>query len=138
MAPLPSDPLLGRQWYLYGNGLAQPAVHLNVLPVWADYAGRGVRIGVFDSLVEKTHADLAAGYDAGLEVEGLEYGFTASAHGTEVAGVIAGRANGIGVVGVAYEARITSVPVIFSRAVALQWVEPAMAQAWRFDVINMS
>ncbi len=138
MAPLPSDPLLGRQWYLHGNGLAQPAVHLNVLPVWADYAGRGVRIGVFDSLVEKTHADLAGGYDSGLEVEGLEYGLTGSAHGTEVAGVIAGRANGIGVVGVAHEARITSVPVIFSKSVALLWVEPAMAQAWRFDVVNMS
>lgn len=138
MALLPSDPLLARQWYLHGNGLAQPAVHLNVLPAWADYAGRGVRIGVFDSLVEKTHADLAAGYDSTWEVEGLEYGFTGSAHGTEVAGVLAGRANGVGVVGVAHEARITSVPVIFSKSVALLWVEPAMAQAWRFDVVNMS
>ena len=45
MALLPSAPLLGRQWYLHGNGLAQPAVHLNVLPAWAGYAGRGVRIG---------------------------------------------------------------------------------------------
>ncbi len=138
MPPLPSDPLLGRQWYLHGNGLAQPAVHLNVLPAWADYAGRGVRIGVFDSLVETTHADLAAGYDPALEVEGLEYGFTGSPHGTEVAGVIAARANGIGVVGVAHAARITSLPVIFSKSVSLMWVELAMAQAWRFDVVNMS
>lgn len=35
-----ADPLLERQWYLHGAGLAQPAVHLNVLPAWADYAGR--------------------------------------------------------------------------------------------------
>lgn len=138
MSSLPSDPLLSRQWHLHGNGLAQPAVHLNVLPAWADYAGRGVRVGVYDSLVEKTHADLAAGYDSSLEVEGLEYGFTGSAHGTEVAGVIAGRANGIGVVGVAYEATITSLPVIFSKSVSMNWLEPAMAQAWRFDVTNMS
>ena len=133
-----TDPLLARQWYLHGTGLAAPAVHINVAPVWADYTGRGVRIGVYDSLVERTHADLAAGYDASRHVDGLEYGFTGSAHGTEVAGVIAGRANGIGVVGVAHGATLTSLPVIFSKSVALAWLEPAMAQAWRFDVINMS
>lgn len=138
MAPLPSDPLLFRQWYLHGNRLAQPAVHLNVLPAWADYAGRGVSIGVYDSLVEATHADLSAGYDASLEVDGLEYDFTGSAHGTEVAGMIAARANGVGVVGVAHAARITSLPVIFSKSVSMMWLEPAMAQAWRFDVLNMS
>lgn len=93
---------------------------------------------MYDSLVEKTHPDLAAGYDAAWEVEGLEYTFTGSAHGTEVAGVIAGRANGLGVVGVAHAARITSLPVILSKSVALSWLEPAMAQAWRFDVVNMS
>lgn len=138
MPPLPSDPLLARQWSLHGNGLPQPAVHLNVLPAWEDYAGSGVSVGVYDSLVEATHPDLAAGYDATWEVAGLEYGFTGSAHGTEVAGVIAARANGIGSVGVAHAASITSLPVIFSKTVSMQWLEPAMAQAWRFDVTNMS
>lgn len=138
MPALPTDPLLERQWNLHGTGLPNPAVNINITPAWRDYTGRGIRIGIYDSLVEKTHADLAAGYDPTLEAEGLEYSFTGSAHGTQVAGIIAARANNLGITGIAHGASITSLPVIFSGPVVLAWVELAMAQARHFDVISMS
>lgn len=139
MTGLPNDPLRATQWYLNAADLPGATVDLNVAAVWADYTGRGVVVGIYDSMVERDHPDLAAGYDAAWHVDGLIYDSTASGHGTNVAGVIGARANnGIGMVGVAYESTITSLPVIFSKTVTLPWVELAMARAKDLDVINMS
>ena len=134
----PTDPLLALQWYIDGSAYAVPRVDLNVRPVWQDYTGHGIRVGIYDSLVERDHADLAANYDDSFWIDGLIYDSTASAHGTTVAGVIAAVANDIGVVGIAYGAHITSVPIIFSNSVGMMWLMEAMPEAWRFDVVNMS
>ena len=46
MAEPPDDPLLPLQWYIDGSHYAVPRVDLNVRPVWQDYSGRGVTIGL--------------------------------------------------------------------------------------------
>jgi subtilisin family serine protease len=67
--------------------------------------GRGVRVAVIDSMVDRNHPDLAG------QVE-IEQNFVPGpspapeAHGTGVAGIIAAKANGVGIVGVAPEARL--------------------------------
>ena len=50
---LPSEDLFDQQWYL---------PETNVLPVWKDYTGKGVKVAVFDPSgnADLTHPDLAA------------------------------------------------------------------------------
>jgi Ca2+-binding RTX toxin-like protein len=111
---LPSDPLFADQWYLYQGG--RPGVDINVLPAWADHTGRGVKIAVVDTTIEATHPDLAPNYDASLELpdDPLRLPDSGSIHGTATAGLIAAARNGLGIVGVAYEASITQMPILAS------------------------
>ncbi|MBW8881416.1 MAG: S8 family serine peptidase, partial [Asticcacaulis sp.] len=137
------DPLLYLQWYIDHSGVEGVEVDLNVRPVWdggggRGYSGAGVHVGIIDSLVERDHPDLVANYDSSLELDGLTYDFTASGHGTSVAGIIAAAKNGTGMTGIAYSASITSLPVIFSSSVNLPEFAHAMQHARDFDVVNMS
>ncbi|MEI9905822.1 MAG: S8 family serine peptidase [Asticcacaulis sp.] len=102
------------------------------------YTGAGVHVGVFDSLIQVAHPDLAANIDTSLQVDGLDYLSTASGHGTCVAGIIAAANNGIGVTGIAYGSQVTSVPVLFSNTVSLQNLGIALPHMPDFDVVNMS
>ena len=87
----PSDPLYYDQWYLS---------EIKVKPVWADYSGKGVSIGVFEgdygNPLNYRHADLndniSADYlnDVLIEDDVTSY----SNHTTLVAGVIAAEKNG--------------------------------------------
>ena len=66
--------------------------------------GRGIRVALIDSGVDASHADLRGAMDRARDFVG---GGERGAHGTEVAGVIAARAgNGVGIAGVAPEARL--------------------------------
>ena len=108
---LPDDPALYRQWHLQ---------EARVLPVWRDYTGRGVRIGMYEpsdiharskEIMDMHHPELRARLDpvwlaearpgrlAGIGSDG-EY----SRHATQVAGVMVAARNGDGGVGVAYGA----------------------------------
>jgi subtilisin family serine protease len=68
--------------------------------------GRNVRVAVIDSGVERTHPDLAGQIERSEDfVAGR--GTPTETHGTAVAGIIAARSdNGIGIVGVAPQARL--------------------------------
>lgn len=108
-ADVPDDPLLAQQWYLTDT---------NILPVWQDYTGKGVRIGQFEpggefavgpEILNYQHADLAANIDpawltAQQAAGSLPTQF--SNHATMVAGVMVAARNGVGVVGVAHDATI--------------------------------
>lgn len=116
----PSDPLLASQWHLFDIGRlgASTVDSLSGLErIWADYTGAGVRVGVWDDGIEKTHWDLSANYDAALHVTvsgTLNSGLPTSSdagHGTAVAGLIAADDNGRGGVGVAFDARLTAVRI---------------------------
>lgn len=117
--------------------------------VWRDYTGKGVSVGVYDQGVESAHWDLAANIDKSKElvddngnVLSGEPVFTSDdlhdgAHGTSCAGLIAAARNGRGGVGVAYDAKITSVNIFDgnSQASDLNWV---IGKGSGFDVISNS
>ena len=106
---VPLDPLAAQQWYLSDT---------QVLEVWKDYTGKGVRIGQFEpggefatapEVFDIQHPDLASNVDkAWLQTQQTNGTLPSvvSNHATMVAGVMVGAKNGIGGVGVAYDATL--------------------------------
>jgi Ca2+-binding RTX toxin-like protein len=138
LAGLPTDELFSEQWHLY------PGTGANVLPVWPEYTGAGVRVGVFDQGIDAKHPDLAGRVDEtlGRRTSDLQLGgqpLTAwDNHGTTVAGVVAAARNGEGSVGVAYEASLVSLYSSFGPGSTLAEIEHAFTQALTVDVLNDS
>ena len=124
------DPMLDQQWPLASDApLGAPAA-------WTRSTGNGVVVAVIDSGVDVRHPDLVAnlwknpGEVPGNRVDDDGNGFVddvhgadvidrdgtpndGNGHGTHVAGIVAARAgNGIGVAGLAGEARIMGVRVL--------------------------
>lgn len=125
---------------------AQPAAqqwHLAELHQVA--TGRGVRVAVVDSGVEAGHPDLAGQVvlNANFVDEGAP---PAEGHGTAVAGIIAARAdNGVGIAGVAPQARLLALRACWQAAAAQTLCSSlGLAKALyaaiqqRADIINMS
>ncbi len=106
---IPTDPLTSQEWYLTDT---------NVLPVWNDYTGKGIRIGQFEpggqfatapEILDIHHPDLAANIDSvWLQTQQANRTLptNVSNHATMVAGVMVAAKNGQGGVGVAYDATI--------------------------------
>ena len=86
--------------------------------VWQRYTGIGVKVGVADDGLDSSHDDIAANYDASLEVSGTDVDNRSSnnsEHGTAVGGIIAAQGqNGFGVVGIAFNASLTGLPYLAS------------------------
>lgn len=109
-----NDPYLNSQWSIQNNGYlgGTPGIDMNVFPAWNLSKGQGVVVAVLDDGVDLSHPDLVdnllPGYDAlGISGGNPEYG---NSHGTSCAGIIGAVANnGIGIVGVAHEAKILPV-----------------------------
>ncbi|MGY3015556.1 subtilisin-like proprotein convertase family protein/Ca2+-binding RTX toxin-like protein [Pseudomonas sp. TE6283] len=109
-AGMPNDPLAAQQWYLSDT---------NVLPVWQDYTGKGVRIAMFEpggefatapEIFDIQHPDLAANVDQAWLKTQHDKGVLpelASNHATMVAGVMVAGRNDKGGVGVAYDAKLS-------------------------------
>ena len=104
-----TDTLLPLQWPIFGGAGA------DVLPVWADHRGAGVRIGLLDQGIDATSSDLVGAIDLarGRRVADtlLPGGAPPTAddlHGTAAAGVIAARSGNGGLVGVAFDATLVS------------------------------
>lgn len=114
---LPTDPLFPYQWHLLNSGntpASVAGVDINVIPVWADYTGRGVLVGVMDQGMDDTHPDLIANYradlawDLDLNEPGAGVKKDSDKHGVPVAGLISAVANnGLGGVGVAWNSNFT-------------------------------
>lgn len=115
-----SDPLYSSQWHfgMIGRlGYQASADTTGIERIWDEYTGAGVSVGIWDSGVQTAHWDLQANYDASkhVTIEGtLNNGEPADLterHGTAVAGLIAAENNGVGGVGVAFDASITSIRI---------------------------
>ncbi|WP_333383487.1 S8 family serine peptidase, partial [Microcoleus sp. B4-D4] len=137
--------LAKEQWWLLNNGQGvannnvtpgTPGIDVNVLPLWPQYTGKGIKVGVIDDAIDGNHEDFAGNFDLSLSLPDSEGGpFPATAsdnHGTSVAGVIAARRNNLGTVGVAYQATIASYK--FSDKSRL----PSLQAQDKFDVSNNS
>lgn len=140
---LPTDDLFASQWHLLNTGQSGgvAGVDLNVVDVWEDYTGEGVTVAVWDDGVQYTHHDLNDNYDESLhivvdgEVHDPDPHFFLSAHGTSVAGVIAAENNGVGTVGVAYDATLVGVDMFYDFELNF---EQSFYELDNFDVTNHS
>jgi subtilisin family serine protease len=150
--PFGPDPLSPCQWDM-------GAIHADAAHAYA--TGAGVKVGVIDGGIDFSHPDLAGGIDVALSCSFI-FSTTPTAdpqevangdcsnkaavqdlqgHGTHVATTIAGRVNGIGIVGVAPEATIVGLKACTiagfcfadSVAAALRY-----AGDQRLDVVNLS
>ncbi|MBD2459867.1 S8 family serine peptidase [Oscillatoria sp. FACHB-1407] len=150
---LPTDPYFQYQWYVYntGQGDRTPGIDLNLVDsdpnnfdVWDEYTGQGITVSVVDDGIPLDHPDLSSNYSSVVPLfPDYNYARLGSpltrddAHGTSVAGIIAAARNGIGTVGVAYNAKITSYNSISSSFRAIG-VVAALARQKAFDVSNNS
>ena len=139
-----NEPNFKDQWYLwntpYNRGMA--GVDLNLLKVWLDYSGEGVKVGIVDDGVDAEHPDLAANYDPTPNPD--EVLIDLFGHGTAVAGIVAAIAgNGQGGTGIAHGAGITSFPLPFEAYgndtdKFLKAVEKVLKSQMAMDVANNS
>jgi subtilisin family serine protease len=151
-AGAPSDALQGEQWAV------APGAVLNLPPAWELSQGQGVVVATLDTGTKLDHPDLAPNIwtnfreipgngkdDDGNgyidDVHGVDLTTTRrgqdlnddNGHGTHVAGIIAAAANGRGVVGVAYRAKIMTVKVL---DVNESGTTGAVAEGIRYAVAN--
>lgn len=135
---LPADPGFAAQWHLLNPG----GVDANVTPVWADYTGRGVRIGIVDDGFEVGHPDLAGAFGAGgWDARGNDANPAAEAgdiHGTAVAGVIGANADGMGLVGVAHDATLVGFRMGYGAAGSTAQIATQLRNQAGVDVSNNS
>ena len=138
------DPDVHQQWGLYNKD--NEFYDISVSPAW-DYAtGKGVKIAIIDSGIERTHIDLAANMDT-LSYD-TETGTSPSVvydnnnHGTHCAGIAAAvRNNGIQVAGVAPDAKIISISNnLHSSSLSAQRRANGINWAWKngADIISCS
>ena len=107
-----NDPLYGCQWHLnnddqFRDGAGQD---IRVEEVWPTYTGSGINVAVVDDGMHYQHEDLTdnvlTGFNHNYDPDqtGIYHSF--NNHGTSVAGLIAAKDNGLGMRGVAPEAKI--------------------------------
>ena len=110
-----NDPLLSAQWYLVNTGQrgGDSRLDINILSAWEKYTGKGVVVAVNDDGMDFTHPSLASNLLINLAYDGVRgttgQGFVgaSNSHGTVVGSSVGMAGNdGVGGVGVAYEAKI--------------------------------
>jgi len=89
--------------------------HIQADVVHSYNKGTGIRVCVVDTGIDYTHPDLNDNYVTGYDfVNGDAFPFDDNGHGTHVSGTIAAELNGVGVVGVAPEAKLIVAKVLNS------------------------
>ncbi|KAF2348229.1 Peptidase S8/S53 domain [Trinorchestia longiramus] len=126
------DPLYEQQWHLHG-GLGtnwtvtagqKPLLHLNIRSAWeSGVTGQGVTVCVIDDGLEWNHEDIRDNYNSqasyDLNADDPDPSPASNGenneHGTRCAGEIAGVANSVCGVGVAYRASVSGLRVLGGR-----------------------
>jgi subtilisin family serine protease len=118
---------------------------VNAEDAWNYATGDGIIVAVFDTGVDGTHPDLQGQLVPGVEVRGMATlvptaNNDTDNHGTHVAGIIAGDNDEMGIVGLAYNAKIMDIrifdPVFIGALNYLRGVMWAVANG--ADVMNNS
>jgi Ca2+-binding RTX toxin-like protein len=142
---LPADPFVAWQWYLdnVGQSGGTAGMDINILPLWPDYMGEGVRIAIIDDGFDLAHPDLAGAFDrdASYDLRDDDPDPTAGpteAHGTPIAGILAAAHDGSGIIGMTPAASLVGLRIGFSDPDVLAQIERALARAFAADVVNNS
>lgn len=112
----PNDPLFTDQWHLKNTGqtgrdgmAGKEGEDINVSSAWASATGKGIRIAIIDDGLDINHEDLNIVPGKSWNYITNAYGdpsSTTGSHGTSCGGLAAAKGNnGIGVTGVAYDAK---------------------------------
>ncbi len=108
------------------------------------YRGDGVKVGIIDTGINRTHEDLAANYDASCSYDFVNNDtdpMDDNGHGTHVSGIAAAADNGSGVIGMAPDATLCAYKVLGangggSYSAILAALDRALADG--VDVVNLS
>lgn len=119
-----ADPLQEQQWDMQ---------RIHASAAWKTSTGKGVVVAVIDSLVDGSHPDLRGAVLPGVDLTGTSprgegvdpYSF----HATAIAGIIAGRRNGKGIVGVAPDATILPIRIGDGATIDLNLLDEAIRYA---------
>lgn len=121
----------------YGTTYAQ----MHPYKMWNQgFTGKGVKVAVLDSGIDKEHPDLVIKGGVSF-VPGVTSYDDDQGHGTHVAGIIGAKKNGFGVVGIAPDADLYAVKVMASNGSGeIAWIIKGIdwAIANDMDIINMS
>jgi len=138
-----TDPLFPKQWQLHNTSCK--GVDLNVVETWEDYTGNGIIIGVIDDGVDFTHPDLSAnylpayGYDAEFGTNDPSPKTSSDNHGTNCVSLAAAARNGLGIVGVAYDAHYSVSRISFGTGPSFEaMTADAVNHTAYADVVSMS
>jgi subtilisin family serine protease len=151
LAFTPTDGFFNNQWHLLNTGQngGLAGIDINVTKVWDDYTGTGIRVGVVDDGVQYTHPDLNDNYNfSGQEDYGSDdlsnpidsdpFPSSSDPHGTAVAGLIASENDGVGTVGVAFDASITAFRIFGGEVTPAEFADVYNRHAAELDVSNNS
>jgi subtilisin-like proprotein convertase family protein len=144
-----NDPLFAQQWHLANTGQSggRAGIDIRIAGAWEDYSGRGILVAVIDDGIDARNGDLNDNYSSALAYNVVTRAAngapvsTADYHGTAVAGVIAAEGNnGIGGVGVAYNAKVTAIVREFGSDQVPVSLDQALSQriGLNADVVNNS
>ena len=110
------EPLYSQQWHLAFNAILYQQYDIdNKAHIYLDsglnkYSGLGVKIAIIDDGLDVNHEDLVDAivrtYDIDSKDKGVAHNALNGQHGTAVTGIIGARANGKGILGIAYASEI--------------------------------
>ncbi len=115
---------------------------VGALGVWRRVQGSGVRIGIIDTGIDRSHPDLRGRVTGGVNVMGSGSPFIdRNGHGTHIAGTIAAALNGSGITGIAPGASLYAIKAFGadgtgSSADVIEGIEWAIENS--MDILNMS
>ena len=111
-----TDQLISGQWRPYGVSMVQAP------QVWPFSTGAGVKVCVIDSGIYRASPDFVTANLSGDDTSStILWSQDTCKHGTHCSGTIAGKNDSIGVVGVAYDAKIHSIRVFSSGTNGCGW-----------------
>jgi len=115
---------------------------LSIPEWWKETKGKGIKVAVLDTGIDKEHSDLKDAIDDVVDLTGSpSKHYDKSSHGTHCAGIIGARANGIGIIGVAPECRLYIAKVLDDYGKGdYNWIIQGInwAMSRNVDIISMS